>query len=413
MGAPASREVAIDWLRRVRWAEALAQALAVPHLWTANGAGWMAILVPFVTAASNLAFSRTPPGRATVASGLVLALDTATLTALLASSGGFLNPFTILYLVVVVLSALILDGRAAWGVAALAVAGYASLWLLAPASSLHMSSHEMNRHLAGMWLAFVVAGATTMIVVTSLRRQLERREAELATLQARQRNSARLAALATLASGAAHEIATPLGTIAVVVDELRAELAAAGRLTTTGASDIAVIKAQLVRCRTILDEMGAGVGALPGEAPRRACWRDILRALGERLEPDLEQRLRVSGPGEEASIEVPVAALARALESLIRNGADASAPDQEIEISASVHRGLLRIAIGDRGAGLAEEARTRAGEPFYTTKPNGLGLGLFVTRSLAEALGGAFSLVDRDGGGALAELTLPTRLAGS
>jgi two-component system sensor histidine kinase RegB len=110
-----------------------------------------------------------------------------------------------------------------------------------------------------------------------------------------------------------------------------------------------------------------------------------------------------------ALLEVPLRALARALENLVRNAGDASPDGAAIELEASFEGGSARLAVHDRGHGLCALAAQHAGEPFFTTKGpgRGQGLGLFVTRSLAEGLGGSLALLDRPGGGTTAEIRLP------
>jgi two-component system sensor histidine kinase RegB len=267
----------------------------------------------------------------------------------------------------------------------------------------------MRRHLVGMWVAFVLAALTTAFLAAALRRALERREAEVAALRAAQQRHDRLVALSTLASGAAHELATPLSTIAVVVTEMARRLSPNTHTDPELAEDVLTLQGQIARCRGILDEMAAGAGASPGESPRSVTVGELVQELRDRLDPDLQQRLRVPQVGERVTLSAPPRALTRALENLVRNAADAAPGDSPIELDVAVAGETVDLRVLDRGTGLTPEAQQRAGEPFFTTKGpgGGLGLGVFVSRSLAEALGGSLSLLPRQGGGTAAELRLP------
>jgi two-component system sensor histidine kinase RegB len=116
-----------------------------------------------------------------------------------------------------------------------------------------------------------------------------------------------------------------------------------------------------------------------------------------------------------APIAIPRVALAQALVSLVRNALEAQpASAVPVEVVADASRGLLRLAITDHGHGMDAAVLARVGEPFFTTKGpgRGLGLGLFLARSVAEQLGGQLALESRVGQGTRVVMTVPTRLGG-
>ncbi len=159
-------------------------------------------------------------------------VDNLLLTALLYYTGGPANPFTVCYLVNIALAAAILGARWAWVLNGAAFACFALLFFahLPLAELEHGPEHEhamhhhtrtapgpMSLHLQGSLIAF--GGASTFIVyfITRVTRELARREAELDEASRRRARTDKLAALATLAAGAAHELASPLSTIALAV----------------------------------------------------------------------------------------------------------------------------------------------------------------------------------------------------
>ncbi len=192
-----------------------------------------------------------------------LALDVAWLTALLGLTGGDANPFAATYTVVVVLAALSVP---AWGAAtllALSVMAYASLFYWAPAE-LHGHDHAaMRGHVWGMFLAYVATAGGLTLAVERIRRRSEEASRRLVAVRAREARQERVAALATLAAGASHELSTPLSTILVVTGELERRLESREDL-----EDLALIREELLRCGEVLGQLSAGVGEGRGESPR-------------------------------------------------------------------------------------------------------------------------------------------------
>jgi two-component system sensor histidine kinase RegB len=260
-----------------------------------------------------------------------------------------------------------------------------------------------------MWVAFGVAAAFIVYFLLRVRRALEAREDELAASQEMAERQERLASLATLAAGAAHELATPLSTIAVVAKDLERDIAGASG-GERAAEDVRLVRRQVERCREILTRMRADAGDAAGEAFVSVTVEEVLRqAIVAEAGVGSPVRTDVAAPLAASRITVPQRALAQALWVLIENAQQASRPGAEVTVRVTRDAAAVRFEVRDRGAGMGPEVLARVGEPFYTTKPTGqgMGLGVFLARAVAERLGGALTLQSVVGQGTVATFSLP------
>jgi two-component system sensor histidine kinase RegB len=350
----------------------------------------------------------------------VMVIDAAVLTVLLDLTGGASNPFSTLYLVNVALAAVLLPPRLAWLLMAASLAGFGSLFVHEAATSpshhvhLMMSPAQlMGAHLKGMWISFALAAIFIVFFGQRVSRALAARERELQEARALGLRREKLASLATLAAGAAHELSTPLSTIAVVAKELERELAAAG--TAGVRKDLQLVREQVARCREILDRMAANAGENAGEALApivASAWAEAaLEAFPFRERVDVV----AEGAAARARVVGPPRALAETLRGLLKNAVQASPAGERVTLRLELASGTVRVAVTDRGPGMTPDVLDRVGEPFFTTKVpgEGMGLGLFLTRALAEQLGGTFQLTSRPGLGTEACFELPALDAGA
>jgi two-component system sensor histidine kinase RegB len=412
-------KIGLAWLLRLRWL-AISGQLAITGLAVLG----LRISLPLalvlsligVTALSNVTLTlwlRTaePSSRALFA---VLLLDVVTLTGLLLTAGGASNPFSVFYLVHVALSALLLPPRRAWLVAALSSLAFASLFFLPSHTidphAMHMQHGASSMHLQGMWLAYSLAAGFVVHFVSRVASALQAREHELFELQRSAARSEKLASLSTLAAGAAHELGTPLGTIALVAKELERGLERSGALEEL-AQDARLIRQEVERCRDILQRMAANAGEGAGEMPGQVTIFGVEQSLSDAL-GQTSQRIDFEHTGAEAELVLPKRLLVQVLANLVRNAVDAQAEagrSEPIRVISRVEAEHAAFEILDRGGGIPEHARARIGEPFFTTKPpgRGLGLGVFLARAFAERMGGELTLLARPEGGTLARLSVP------
>lgn len=341
---------------------------------------------------------------------LVMAADVVALTVLLYMTGGPINPFSSLYVVYVAFSAVMLSPRASWALSAGAFLGFGVLFFWSRPLLLagdHEHDHGHDWHLQGMWLSFGLAAVLIVYFVQRLTQAMKARDLEVARLQAQQGRADRLAALGTMAAGAAHELATPLSTIAVVAKELERALdREPGR--EDAVDDVRLVRSQVARCRDILDQMSADSGEAAGEPLVQVDARAFCDKVLSNLRGD-PARVEVVATGGCTLGRLPLMAVARGVRGLVTNGLHASAPEQKVRLQVGVEGEQVVVEVEDRGVGMDEEVLARVGEPFHTTKPpgQGMGLGVFLMRSVAERLDGALTYVSRPGQGTTAKLTLP------
>ena len=119
----------------------------------------------------------------------------------------------------------------------------------------------------------------------------------------------------------------------------------------------------------------------------------------------------ITEAAQRAQLLLPVEAVAMALRNLLSNALDASPAGESVHLAVSLEGGCLDLAVRDAGEGMDAEAAARALDPFFTTKEpgQGMGLGLFLARSVAERLGGEVVLESTLGVGTVARLSLPLR----
>ena len=343
----------------------------------------------------------------------VFCLDTLCLTAMLGLTGGPMNPFSLLYLVQITLSAVVLRKVWTWVLGVLSTACFGLLFFFhipSEAFQTHLPERGLSPHLVGMWIAFVIAAALITFFTGKIADALRTREQEVLVLQDQVARNERLASLVTLAAGAAHELGTPLGTIAVVARELE-RYAAQAADNQAVLEDSRLIRSEVERCHRILERMSAQSAEPMGETPREVGVRVFLTEVLAQFSEPQRELLKIDLPNEAAAAVLPIQATARSLAALIQNALDANCDGRPIVITATETGPDLRIAVRDHGHGMPATVLRRIAEPFFTTKEpgKGMGLGTFLVRTFAESLGGRVRFDSTPGEGTTATLELPSR----
>lgn len=333
-----------------------------------------------------------------------LVLDVAGLTGLFYFTGGSTNPFMILYLLPLALTAAALPAGYTWTMVAVSVTCYSLLVFFHPSlPSHHAHQDNFSLHVRGMWLGFV--SSATLIAWFAVRMANTRRSRDqlLAQMREDELRTERLVALGTLAAGTAHELGTPLSTMAVLVGEMERDPGTSSTLR----GNLRVLRDQLERCKSILSTLSASAGAARAEGGGCLPIEEYLASVVEQwqsLRHDVSVRRYFKGV-EPAPRIVAERTLGQAITNILNNAADSSPND--VEISARWDARELILEVCDRGEGLTPEAARAAGQPFFTTKGQGLGLGLFLAHATLRRLGGTVRMYNRAGGGACTRLELP------
>ncbi|NOY73750.1 MAG: HAMP domain-containing histidine kinase [Gammaproteobacteria bacterium] len=334
-----------------------------------------------------------------------LVLDALTLTALLYFTGGSTNPFVSLFLLPLVIVAAILPQRFAWAMAALTVACYTLLmFFYHPLPHTHIKNDaDFDVHVLGMWFGFLLSTGLIVFFVVRMANSLRERDRILTKTREQTLRDQHLVALGTLATGAAHELGTPLATIAVLTGELKHDHADNANVI----EKVEMLRGQLDRCKSILSDITASAGQARPESGSRFAIDDYLKTVVQLLRssrPNAKISCQLNGSQPPPQI-LADKTLTQALLNILNNAADASIDNIEVEAIWNSER--LTLAIRDRGEGFSSAVQTNAGMPFFTTKPHGQGLGLYLARAILHRFGGELNLHNREGCGAQALIKLP------
>ncbi|MBK7537055.1 MAG: HAMP domain-containing histidine kinase [Myxococcales bacterium] len=405
--------VTLPWLLRLRWLFFAGQlvVLNVSHLANGHDLHWPVLLAAVATyGVSNLAlaFVRPAPARVSTLMGGVLVFDGVILTVLLAASGGSTNPFTVLYLVLIALSALVLGARWTLGLTALSILAFGVLFLVPATHSMGAANQGFDNHLYGMFAAFVLAAALIAFFVGKIAHAISAQREQIASLREDAARNARLASVTTLAAGAAHELGSPLATIAVAAHEAALRVASVPSAQPI-AEDLRLILLEVDRCHDILQQLSAR--AAHTEEPVPVALSEVARKLRDILGDSRARQLALVSPDSDPSVRVPTEQLAQSLAGLVRNAQDASGGDAPVTLTMESHADTVRITVEDHGAGIPADLLPRIGEPFFTTKEpgRGMGLGVFLARTFFESYGGRLELESTVGVGTRVIAHLPRR----
>lgn len=335
-----------------------------------------------------------------------LLTDVTSLSLLFYFTGGANNPFISYFLVPLTISAATLPWRFTWLIAAYILIAYPLLMLFNhPVPQLaHSGDNNLSLHLLGMWANFVLSTSMITIFVYKMAQSLRHRDAALAETRERSLHDEQIMAVATQAAGTAHELGTPLSTMAVMLKELSLDYPEDASL----AADLKLLRQQVDTCKVTLQSLVSNADRSRLLNPELQPLKKFLHQVLERwevLRPDV--RYQIVWPSsnlEEPLIRADIT-LQQALINLLNNAADAS--NEPVTITLDWTNKAVKIDIHDLGPGIPLQIAERLGQTFMSTKDKGLGLGLFLTHATINRLGGVVRLYNHKQGGTLTEVRVP------
>jgi two-component system sensor histidine kinase RegB len=335
-----------------------------------------------------------------------LLVDIGALTVLLFYSGGATNPFISLYLLPLIIVATTLPRIYTWVMAGITIACYSMLMFYFVPLAAHANMHQdFSLHLLGMWFNFLLSAALITFFIVRMATTLRERERLLANFREESLRNERIVALGMLATGAAHELSTPLTTMAVITEDLEQTCAHLPEV----AEDVRCLRDQIAICKTTLTHLLASSGHARAVQTTSLSLEVFLNEMLEQwqlMRPAIPVISHWAGAQPVPTI-IAEQTLSQTLLNLLNNAADASPGG--VEMDGSWDDKELTIEIRDRGPGITAEIAEHAMQPFFTTKAPGqnFGLGLFLANVTVERLGGKVRLFNRVDGGACTRVTLP------
>jgi len=335
-----------------------------------------------------------------------LCIDTIFFALLLYLTGGAANPFGLIFLIPIIISATVLPGVFTWVLASIAISCYSLLvFIYTPSHSMdmmHGDDGSFDLHVLGMWIGFVFGTLIVAFFVTRLGRQLDEQQTQLHLAHEQAIRDKQLIALGTLAASTAHEINTPLGSVALIAQEIFEETD-----STQTREHISVIKQQVERCKQALSSLSSYAGELNVEGGRIQPVDQFLNLLitnWRERRPDAKLEFNIENSTPAPSI-LADDSLRHAINNVLDNAADVS--PEKLTVTLNWDSDNISLATYDEGPGLGGEAIDSLGKKPYSNKQTGMGLGLFLAHAVVKRFDGQVSMHNRDSGGILTNIILP------
>jgi len=338
---------------------------------------------------------------------LVLLVDVIALTFQLYLSGGTTNPFIFLFLLQVALAAVLLKPLSTWIVVLLTACAFAGLGLASRALHIPINPHEglASPFVLGMLICFVLNAILLVIFITRITHNLRSRDARLATMRQRAVEEEHIVRMGLLASGAAHELGTPLATLDIILgDWAHIE---PFRDNPELAQEVQEMQAQVKRCKAIVSGILMSAGEARGEALVEISVRVFLDTLVTQWRSSRQASRMMYENYFAGDVRIiSDLALKQMIFNVLDNALEASPRGQRLEVTREEEN--LVLSITDVGPGFTPTMLQRLGKPYQSSKgrPGG-GLGLFLSLNVARTLGGSLVASNLPSGGACVTIRLP------
>jgi two-component system sensor histidine kinase RegB len=369
------------------------------------------LVIPALLAVINLfsvSYVRRRSGVTDLEVTAALLIDVAALAWQLYHSGGLANPFASLFLLQVVIGAMLLEPRSSWGIVTAALVALGSLTLHPEPLVLppRYAADPMRLYLLGSLVCFALIAVLLVAFVTRISRNQRESDAALAAIRQRAVEEDHIVRMGLLASGAAHELGTPMASMSVILGDLARHPAIAADDDLD--ADVADMQAELQRCKLILSDILMSAGEVRGEDPSVTTVRGfVTEVIADWRERTAAEIRLIDDFGADVAI-VADPALRKVIGNVIDNALEVSPGGVTIQprrIGAS-----LILDVLDTGPGFSAEMLESLGRPYASSKGrNGGGLGLFLVINVLRKLGGKVEVANRETGGAQVRLTVPLR----
>jgi two-component system sensor histidine kinase RegB len=375
------------------------------------------LLAPLLLIVINLTVARVVLQRESFAQREMfsaLMIDVVALCWQLYYSGGATNPFTFLFLLQIVIGAIILEARWSWLVALNACLCMALLTFFYEPLQLpdRLAGDHFHLYIYGSLFCFVLAAVLLIVFVVRLDRNRRESDARLAAYYQQAAEEDHIIRMGLLASGAAHELGTPLSSISVILGDWSHEPTI--RDDPDMAADLADVRRELERCKTIVSGILMSAGEVRGVDPAVTTVRGFIDDLAEEWRTRIPGELRVIDRMADDVEIIADPGLRQIVGNVIDNAIEVSPDLVLIEVwlegegAAQSPGRQVMLTVSDRGPGFAPEVLRRIGQPYISTKGrDGGGLGLFLVVNVIRKLGGAVSVENRETGGASVQLAIP------
>ncbi|AWL07493.1 ATP-binding protein [Massilia oculi] len=341
---------------------------------------------------------------------LAILVDVSSLTVLLYLSGGTTNPFAFLYLLQVIVSAVLLDVLWTWSIVLVTIACMAGLAIYAQPLALPFDHARGigSLYVQGLLVCFALNAALLVMFISRISDNVRDKATQLAALRQRAAEEEHIVRMGLLASGAAHELGTPLSTVSVILGDWKRMPAFRDDPELLG--ELTEMQTQLKRCKAIVSGILLSAGEARGESAERTTISRFLDELAIGWEASRPVRTFIYN--NRIAEDLPVAsdsALRQTVDNLLDNALEAS--PEWVYMDAHIDERTLVLTVFDRGPGFAPSMLAHFGKPYHSTKgkPGG-GLGLFLAVNVVRKLGGTVTARNRrhdEGGGAEVSVRLP------